>query len=851
MTKFLKNKKSLPAAILMLCLLINIRAGLPESAAAVSAVSASPTESTAPASVSEAQEEIVGRDFEKKLENSKYSLYLQPGTYNIAVLDKASGIYSYTFPVEAAADTVASGMNANFLKSQLIVYYYDSNKSIASANTYSDCVQNENVTYSVNGDTLSLVYSIGDQSFQAASLPRVLTKERMEDDILSKLDESEQERILRFYTLYSRDEMNDEAYKSVRLSYPSIEDNDLYIRSSIPDYIAEGVYELFQKAGYTSEDLQRDCDENQIENEYVEKPFFIITVNYKLTDDGFNVSFDPETIEYSDDYQPVRIELLPFFAAADTEAEGYMLVPDGCGSIINFNNGKSEADAYWKKFFNDDGAIPVNERVSNTELSVLPVFALSSDDYGFLATIDSGYEVAGVGAGISGKTTSYNNVYSFFDISSADTVRLSANAYDSFLMLSDLLSTEVSVSYHLTSGNTSYSEFALMYRSILQKEGILSDNSNADKTGLNLNFIGSAAVTKRFLGIPYESTAALTTYSQALEILEQIGDISTQINFLNSLKGGLMQKNASSAELLSVLGSEEEKRALEEKTGLLTVSCYAQRAAKINKADAVKGMNRSNAYLYNYDVVSRYRESNDVYLILSPNKLNTYAQRLIDSLKDSNLQAVNLLDLGYELNSDFNTKQQADRYEARLSVQKYLETVSKSAKVSVEVGSVFSFPYINKIYNIPDTDSGYAIEDYSVPFYQIVISGLIPYTARSINTSDDAVKQFLSAVECGAQLAYTWIYDEADNAVRSKEEYYGMNYKDTIDEASANAERYKALYEKIAGIGITSHNVISENVRKTVWENGITVYVNYGDTGVTADGIEIPAQNFFFTEEGA
>ncbi|MGN0492508.1 MAG: DUF5696 domain-containing protein [Acutalibacteraceae bacterium] len=814
-------------------------------------VSATPTEGIPVVSVPEVQNSISAQSgFEKKLENNGYALYLQSETYNVAVLDKASGVYSYTFPVNADADALAEGVNLELLKSQLIVYYYDSNKSMASVNTYTDCVKNNNVTYSVNGDALSLVYTIGDQSFQAASLPRVLTKKRMEKDILSKLDDNEQEKILKYYTLYSKENMNDEAYKSVKFSFPSIAENDLYIRSSIPDYIAEGVYEIFEKAGYTHEDLQRDCDENQVENEYVEKPFFVITVDYKLTDDGFSASFVPEKIEYSESYQPIRINLLPFFGAADTSANGYMLVPDGCGSVINFNNGKSATADYWKKLFNDDGAIPVYERVSNTELSVLPIYALSADDYGFLATIDSGYEIAGIGCGISGKNTSYNNIYSFFDISSADMVTLSSNNMDSFLMISKLFSNEVSVSYHLTAGNTSYSEFALMYRSILQNKNILPDKVSADNTLLNINFVGSASVTKRFLGIPYETVTALTTYSQALEILEDIGDISTQVNFLNSLKGGYMQKSADSVKLLSILGSQKERKSLKERTGLLTVSFYGQRAAKIKKSDAVKSMNRSNACLYNYNTVSRYRETDDIYMILSPNKLTSYAARLVSSLKKSDLQAVNLLDLGYELNSDFNTKQQTDRYQARLSVQKYLEAVSKESIVSVDVGSVFAFSYIDKIRNIPDTDSGYAIEDYSVPFYQIVISGLIPYTAHSMNTADDAQTQFLSAVEYGAQLSVTWIYEKADNTVRSREDYYNMNYSDTLEQIKKYAESYSELYKKIAGVGIKSHIVYSENVRKTVWQNGICVYVNYGDTAITVDGVDLPAQNYCYTQEG-
>lgn len=34
--------------------------------------------------------------------------------------------------------------------------------------------------------------------------------------------------------------------------------------------------------------------------------------------------------------------LLPFFGAASKSDKGYIVVPDGCGAVINFNNKKGK-----------------------------------------------------------------------------------------------------------------------------------------------------------------------------------------------------------------------------------------------------------------------------------------------------------------------------------------------------------------------------------------------------------------------------------------------------------------------------------------------------------------------------
>ena len=167
------------------------------------------------------------------------------------------------------------------------------------------------------------------------------------------------------------------------------------------------------------------------------------------------------------------------------------------------------------------------------------------------------------------------------------------------------------------------------------------------------------------------------------------------------------------------------------------------------------------------------------------------------SIKSNNLTEVTILDLGYELNSDFNVKNQYDRIETRREVEKYLKKVSEKVRVTVDTGSYYSLKYASKIKNIPTTHSGYKITDYAVPFYQIVISGSIPYTTHSINQSGDIEKAFLNAVEIGAQLQCTWIFENVKNIINPREKYYGVLYKDSIGKISEEQQN------KLMSLGLT------------------------------------------------
>lgn len=776
------------------------------------------------------------KGYSRLMQKGDYSLYFDSDTAEIAITTP-DGVWR--------SNPIGDDKSAKE-KSQIIVYYYE-NRDLTAMDSFTGCISGEDkLDFEVSGDVLTVMYDIGDDAFTADALPTVLTKERMEKDILPALDEDERETVLKRFSLYERDKLDKNALKTVSLSFPSIEKYDLYIRSKMPDYIAEEIYELFTKSGYTSEDLQRDCDQNGIENTYKPKPSFHIEIEYSLTEDGFKVYVDTKKITYNPDYKPCRIEILPYFGAGVNE-EAYMLVPDGCGAVIEFDNGKYNSSAYWKRFFNTDNALITEETEAKSAPSVLPVFAISKPHGGFLATIDSGYEAAGISADVAGGNNTYNFVHAFFDIFSSDLVSLSANEQDKFILTGErILGCPIEISYHFTGKSPTYSDLALLYRDVLKRNGLLGKR-RLDVTEINLDLIGTAQITKRFLGVPYKTTAALTTYSQAKKLVDGF-DGKVSVNFIDALKGGRLQSSASNLKLQTVLGKARDKAALKKTAETLSVAYYGQYAAKVKKNDAAMTMSKSRAMLYGYDLISRYVNGADALGVIATSKLNGFAKQVSKSAKKNGIDAVNLMDLGYSLNGNFASGAFSDRYDACVAAQKYIKTIRKTTQVSVNVGAAHTLALVDKIKDIPVCSSGYHIEDYTVPFYQIAISGYVPYTVPSINLAADCTEQFLRAVELGAQLQFSWCYSLPDNLAGNGTEYYKYLYKNSFEDAKAFYSAYSPLYEEIKGQSIVTHSKLGEKQYKTEYENGVLVYVNYADTEVTLDGVEIAAKSFSYIE---
>lgn len=785
----------------------------------------------------ETVQNAVPQSYEKLLQKGDYTLYFDSDTAKIAVATANGGVW-HSNPT--GADNSAKE------KSQVIVYYYEK-RDLTAMDSFTGCISLEDkMTYENKDGSLTVTYDIGDDSFTADALPTVLTKERMEKDILSKLSEDERETVLKRFSLYERDKLDKGALKTVSLSFPSIEKYDLYIRSKMPDYIAEEIYELFTKAGYTPDDLQRDCDQNGIENTYKVKPYFHIELQYTVTDDGFKVFVDTKKIEYNPEYKPCRIEILPYFGAGVNE-DAYMFVPDGCGAVIEFDNGKYNANAYWKRFFNTDSALITEETEPNNAPSVLPVFAISKQQGGFLATVDSGYEAAGISADVAGGNNTYNYVHAFFDIFSSDLVSLSSNEQDKFILTGDkILGCPIEISYHFTGNSPTYSDLALLYREVLKENGILGEK-RTDEAQINLDLIGTAQITKRFLGVPYKATAALTTYSQAQKLVEGLGG-KVSVNFLDSLKGGRVQADASNLKMQSVLGKSRDLAALKKASISLSVAYYGQYAAKVKKRDAAMTLSKSPAKLYGYDLISRYVNSADALGVIASVKLESFASRAAKSVKKNGYTSVNIMDMGCSLNSNFASGAFSDRYDARVASQEYLKILGKVCDVTVNVGGVHTLALSSKIKDIPIYSSGYHIEDYAVPFYQIAISGYVPYTVPSINLAEQDIDQFLRAVELGGQLQFSWCYTLPDNIVGNGSEYYKYYYETSYEKAKEYYALYAPLYKEINGVSIVSHSSMGERIYKTEYENGVCVYVNYTDTAVVVDGKEIKAKSFIYSK---
>ncbi|MGN1084748.1 MAG: DUF5696 domain-containing protein, partial [Lachnospiraceae bacterium] len=153
--------------------------------------------------------------------------------------------------------------------------------------------------------------------------------------------------------------------------------------------------------------------------------------------------------------------------------------------------------------------------------------------------------------------------------------------------------------------------------------------------------------------------------------------------------------------------------------------------------------------------------------------------------------------------------------------------------------------------NVDLEGKDYLILDYTVPFYEIALHGLVNYTGDAINLSGNALDSVLKCAETGAGLSFAFMKASGDTLQNTEYmDYFGADYEQWKEWAKDYYLRYK---EEMAGLNnqyITDHDVLAEGVTATTYENGTVVYVNYNTKAYTDGTLTVPAKDYLVERSG-
>jgi hypothetical protein len=590
-------------------------------------------------------------------------------------------------------------------------------------------------------------------------------------------------------------------------------------------------------------------------------------IEYRLNKDGLEITIPYDSIRDGVDKKLVSIEVMPFFEAAAEQDDGAMVIPDGSGALIKFKEDHPQFFYPYSQFvYGGDHAYQkhVYQKVSENEKEMLsynpremislPIYGLYKKDKAFLAVIDNGEEDAKINATPSGiRNIKLYRASPEFIYRNDDNIFL-GNSGEIPMTLSTMIPGDRSVRFILLQGEqANYSGMAKAYRNyLIAEEGIEPVEDQEMKYQLRL-FGG--VLQDEIIGSTFVS---MTTFEQAKTIIDQLldkGIHSLEVTMEGWSDEGKFGDQPDHFPADRKLGGTEGLRNLSEYAQSKGVDLYIttnyvkpfKKSDALRKSrDVIRGLNKEILEVYKPYVTTR-QASRELYYFMRPGTVyDRYITEEAPMFSELGLTGVQLNYMGNTLYSDPGSEQSTFRQDTLDTWVKAMELMrDKVGRTSVEYGFAYTFGHVDRIDDMPLGSSHYIFSDETIPFMQIALHGLIPYTAPPSNLRDDQRMEFLRALEYGAQPSYELTYEDPVLLKRTMvDDLFSTKFEDWLDRSVEEYSQIEAVLNQVSNIPIDHHEMLQSGVYRTSYANGLQVIVNYNETAVTAEGLVIKPYGF-------
>ena len=802
------------------------------------------------------------------MENDRLLFEMDGETSLFTVTDKATGKVWYSNPEKRNSDSIANGVNKEYLSSTLSLSYYEKINQF-DMNSYTHSIKNQSFEIKQEEDgSVRVNYSLGKNAGKKYIVPNAITKERY-DAFLANMEKKQQKKLGNYYSLWEPKKLDKKSNKDEIIAlYPSVTEQALYIlKSDLDNTKMTDAESLLAAAGYTEEDYALDLELMAGEKDSG-GPVFDISIIYRLEGNDLVVSVPYDEICCSEDYPIVYLNVLPMFGAGSKDQTGFIFVPEGGGAIINFNNGKLSQSAYYANMYGWDYGTTRTSVVSETE-NAFSVFGISHEDGSFICIMEGAESYGGVSADIAGRLNEYNTVYGKYNVLHYDNVKVDAKkSANLLLMYEESIPSDTLVQRYRFLTENDYVSMANAYGEYLRAKPEMKGESASEDMPVNIELVAAINKTEVKAGLPVNSVIAATTFEQAEEIMNELtgsGIKDMNLRVTGWCNGGVMQRVLTSIHVEGGLGGENGMKKLIASAAAKDVdlyfdgiSCFAYDSGILNGfntlADAARATTRNIIKLYAYDIVT-YRLSTwmkNPYYLVKPSYAKRCAENLINGLKNRGVAGVAFRDIGNLLSADYQDSDTVTREQVKVMDTQTLEdAVAAGLKVIIKEGNAYAIPYADLITDMNLTGNAYALLDYSIPFYQIAIHGVKDYTGEALNLAGDPQTQLLESAGYGAGLNFTFM--EKDTKILQDSMfscYRAAKYQPWKEDVIAMITRYQKEMSGLNRQEITGHERLNEDVAVTTYADGTQVYVNYGMKDYSAGTVTVPGRDYLVKRGG-
>ena len=542
----------------------------------------------------------------------------------------------------------------------------------------------------------------------------------------------------------------------------------------------------------------------------------------------------------------MSVDILPSFGALLSGTDGYIIYPDGPGSLFDCKSTLGKSGIVSAPVYAEP--LTANLKKQNDVTIPLPYFgSVVENKSGFSGYILSGSENARINLSLGTAALMLNRIYPTAVYRNTLKVTNSANA--EFTISTDRSTEDFCAHYEMLDGeNAHYSGIAGAARKLLLSKGILPENKGENtKAPVFLEILMSI----RNSSIVSNTMFSMTTYQQAHNILQSLKNQKVE-NVYTSLLG--WQKEGyydfpASQRFSSTLGSSSQLKKL------LSLSNDSDMKILLNsdyvRADASsKNLNVRNDIIYN-PLDKAISDATEARYLRNPRVAYNSLLSDIDYFKKNGINGIAFDSFSDYITEDFSDERATTPKEACGFYSAFLKKTAESDMFTAsQGGNDYLLKYSDFIYNIPENNSGLTLFDREVPVLQMILHGSVSY-AGSLpgNMSSNYEDTYLKWVETGSIPYFLLTHQSASKLKGTEvEDVYNSEFSDWEEEVVSASHSFNNRLSGVLNSVIIKHEEIDKDLICVSYENGKKVYVNDSYEQSSVGNTVIPARDFLVVD---
>ena len=567
------------------------------------------------------------------------------------------------------------------------------------------------------------------------------------------------------------------------------------------------------------------------------KPNFKMSfkINYSLIKDGLSISVSDIEQDVENNKQTLsKMILYPGFNMSYQLHNGYVLIPDGSGALIDLSK-ESYANTMLTltTYGNDIGISTKNRTYTSPEQLSLPMYASVDEDRSMIVTVEEGQEYSELNSKVTGMLDQFNATYfrflfkdltyQYLGLSESNRKPIPQTTTNDFLPC---------LHYHLYDEKLEYYDIAKKYQEYLIDNELIGEK-NEDSSKLRLEFLMGESKKALFGNEYVKMTSTSFIKDKVDELNDQIDNLSVSLRGY----GGTGYYNSYPNSFSGISSNEYKSLGSHMNSKGIPLNYTVDVVRSFDKNSSKNAMNMSEKLISSSDYVNG---TGSTFYRVNPKESASLITSYDHKLSSLNANGFDFTSIGYDLFSTYY-REENTRSTTMEKYQNALNAVSHDR--NIRKPNLYVYPYVKGYLDAPTSSSNFMIETESIPFLSMVLSGYKSFYSSPLNLNYLGDKQLLQLVDYNINPSYLLTENDTMDLIDSPTSsyIYSSAYDNWSNDIVNSYHKVVDTLDQVSNACFIKREVLDKQVYKNTYDNNKVIIVNYSNNDYSYNGTIVPA----------